>query len=168
MLQIDLTQITNTTVADPGLQGKGGGSTLNILPKGSISLPQSCGPHLGFRFHPKIREGPGPLPWICQSIMQSRWNSTVRQQHLNHNLVVMTSVMISGPNIWMTLVHFLTSKSLFFMSLWSVIAKFHLKLGVTLCSITTVSWCTRMLTYINFCIIIGQIWKYVFLPPKTH
>ena len=37
------------------------------------------------------------------------------------------------------------------MSLESVIAKFHLKLGVTLCSITALWWCTRMLTYINFC-----------------
>ena len=46
MLQIDLTKITNTTVADPGLQVRGGGSALKILPKGSISLPQSCGPRL--------------------------------------------------------------------------------------------------------------------------
>lgn len=38
--------MTNTTVADPGLQVRGGGSALKILPKGSISLPQSCGPRL--------------------------------------------------------------------------------------------------------------------------
>lgn len=153
MLQIDLAKVTNTTVADPGLQVRGGGSALKYCQREvSVCLSQVG---LGFRFHPKIREGPGPLPWICHCIMQSRWNSTVRQQHLNHNLVV-------------TPVHFLTSKSLFFVSLWSVIAKFHLKLGVTLCSITTVLWCTHMLTYVNFCIIIGQIWKYIFLPPKTH
>ena len=35
--------MANTTGADPGLQVRGGGSALKILPKGSISLPQSCG-----------------------------------------------------------------------------------------------------------------------------
>ena len=38
--------MANTTGADPGLQVRGGGSALKILPKGSISLPQSCGPRL--------------------------------------------------------------------------------------------------------------------------
>ena len=38
--------MANTTGADPGLQLRGGESALKILPKGSISLPQSCGPRL--------------------------------------------------------------------------------------------------------------------------
>ena len=50
MLQIDLAKVTNTTVADPGLQvkaaGVGGGGGGELPKQSIISLPQSCGPWL--------------------------------------------------------------------------------------------------------------------------
>ena len=60
MLQIDLAKVTNTTVADPGVQVRGGGSALKILSKGSISLPESCGPQLLLSSKNKGGGDPGP------------------------------------------------------------------------------------------------------------
>lgn len=60
MLQIDLAKITNNTVADPGLQVRRG--ALKKLPKGSISLPQSCGLRLLLSSKNKGGEEPGAPP----------------------------------------------------------------------------------------------------------